>query len=99
MGNYRLSIYARADLADIYEYGFRTWGREAARKYVDSLFEHFQQIASSPYRFPATHKFVKDCRRSVFKNNAIYYSVEGEDVEILAVLRHQDISRRFPYRI
>lgn len=51
MGNYRLSIYARADLANNYEYGLRTWEREAARKYVDSLFEHFNKLPLLPIGF------------------------------------------------
>lgn len=99
MGNYSLSVEAKADLAEIYKYGLTVLGQHVARNYIDALLKHFEEIAAKPYSFPATYKFVRNCRKSVFKNNVIYFNAEGEVVEVLAILRHQDVSQRFPYRI
>ena len=68
------------------------WGQHMVEKYIDEIFEHFEEITAKPTSSPVTYKFVKDCRKSIFKNNAIYFSLDDGSVEILAILRHQDIS-------
>ena len=46
MGNYSLSVEAKADLAEIYKYGLTVLGQHVARNYIDALLKHFEEIAA-----------------------------------------------------
>jgi toxin ParE1/3/4 len=90
MGNYRLTQAAKEDLRQIYFYGFETWGEAAADKYYNDLFDRFEQIAAQPYLYPSVDFIRKGYRRSVCGVNSIYYRIENDVVEIMAILRSQD---------
>ncbi len=51
MANYKLTQAAKADLRQIYFYGFQTWGEAAADKYYNQLFDRFEQISAQPYLY------------------------------------------------
>jgi toxin ParE1/3/4 len=95
MGNYRLTQAAKEDLRRIYFYGFETWGEAAADQYYNDLFDRFEQIAAQPYLYPEVDFIRKGYRRSVCGVNSIYYRIENDVVEIMAILRNQDTETAF----
>jgi len=91
MGNYRLAPEAKADLERIWFWGLENWGVEAADVYFAAFFEHFEQLAEQPLLYAATD-IREGYRRSVFGSDSVYYRVDGEDVEIMAIIGQQDAS-------
>ena len=71
-------------------YGFEKWGEAAADKYYNALFDHFEQIAEQPYLYPSVDFIRKGYRRSVCGVVSIYYRIEKDTVEIMALLGSQD---------
>ena len=49
----RISNIAEADLASIYEYGFRQWGEWQADQYYDALISHLDQLCANPFLYAA----------------------------------------------
>ncbi|WP_460205976.1 type II toxin-antitoxin system RelE/ParE family toxin [Scytonema sp. NUACC21] len=74
----------------MYFYGLETWGEAAADQYYNDLFDRFEQIAAQPYLYPSVDFIRKGYRRSVCGVNSIYYRIENDVVEIMAILRSQD---------
>jgi len=91
----RLSNVAEADLADVYEYGFKRWGERQADLYYDALLAHFDLLCSNPFLFAAVDDIRPGYRRSVCGSHAVYYRVSAFAVEVMAVIGRQDTSHRF----
>lgn len=91
MAKYKLAKAAKDDLRRIYAYGFEKWGEAAADKYYNSFFDRFEQIAEQPYLYPAVDFIREGYRRSVCGVDSIYYRIERDTVEIMALLGSQDI--------
>ena len=90
----RLSTVAEADLAAIYEYGFRQWGERQADRYYDALLAHFELLCDNPFLFAAVDDIRPGYRRSVCGTHAIYYRVNDRVIDVMAVIGHQDASGR-----
>ena len=91
MATYRLSVEAKADLARIYRRGLREYGEDQADKYLNALFDRFDQIADRPLLYPAVDEIRAGYRRSVCGVDSIYYRIHEETVEIMAVIGRQDV--------
>ena len=91
MANYRLAPQAEADLYRIWLYGVRQWGIDAADEYQRALHEHFETIAANPLRYPAVNDIRKGYRRSVLRSDSIYFRIDGETVEIMAIIGQQNL--------
>ena len=91
MGNYRLSENAKADLTRIYRRGLREYGEAQADKYYESFFERFEQLAEQPLLYQAIDDIRPGYRRSVCGSDSIYYRIDGETVEIMAIIGQQDL--------
>lgn len=91
MGTYRLSENAREDLRRIYRRGLREYGEAQADQYYNALFDRFEQIAEQPFLYPAVDDIREGYRRSVCGVDSIYYRIEGEMVEIMAIIGRQDL--------
>lgn len=91
MGSYKLSPNAETDMYRIWRYGMERWGLEAADKYIESLFERFEDIAHSPQMYPAVDDIRAGYRRSVFGRDTVYFRAVGGSVEIMAIIGQQDI--------
>jgi toxin ParE1/3/4 len=91
MANYRLTQAAKEDLRQIYFYGFEKWGESAADQYYNQLFDRFEQIAAQPYLYPEVNFIRKGYHRSICGVNSIYYRIENDVVEIMAILGSQNI--------
>ena len=91
MGNYRLSESAKADLTRIYRRGLREYGEAQADKYYQAFFERFEQLAEQPLLYQAVDDILPGYRRSVCGSDSIYYRIDGETVEIMAIIGQQDL--------
>ncbi|MGB5275806.1 MAG: type II toxin-antitoxin system RelE/ParE family toxin [Gammaproteobacteria bacterium] len=91
MGNYRLSENAKADLTRIYRRGLREYGEAQADKYYQAFFERFEQLAEQPLLYQAVDDILPGYRRSVCGSDSIYYRIDGETVEIMAIIGQQDL--------
>jgi toxin ParE1/3/4 len=90
----RVTALADKDLDDLYVEGFTTWGEQQADRYFDGLLARFEQICDNPLMYPAVNEIREGYRRSVYEKNAIYFVIDGDTVEIRAVVKHQNISGR-----
>jgi len=90
MAKYRLSKAAKEDLRRIYTYGFKTWGEAAADEYYNALFDRFEEIALRPNLYPPVDPIRAGYRRSLCGVDSIYYRIENDAVEIMAILGSQD---------
>jgi toxin ParE1/3/4 len=91
MGTYRLTENAKEDLRRIYRRGLREYGEAQADDYYNALFDRFEQIAEQPLLYPAVDDIREGYRRSVCGVDSIYYRIEGETVEIMAIIGRQDV--------
>ena len=90
MASYKLSPAAENDLYQIWLYGLEKWGEDAADQYIQSLLNRFQQIANYPSQYPEVDHIREGYRRSVYKNNSIYFCVNDNSVEIMAIIGKQN---------
>ena len=91
MAKYRISEDAKADLRRIYRSGIREYGEALADQYYDAFFDRFQELAEQPYLYQAVDEIREGYRRSVCGVDSIYYRVDADTVEIMAILGQQDV--------
>jgi toxin ParE1/3/4 len=90
MANYKLSNLAKEDIIRIHKYGVEKFGITLADKYFDSFFENFDIIAKNPFYFESVDYIKTGYRRCVSGANSIYYKVNNDIVEIMAIIGKQD---------
>ncbi|WP_299435020.1 type II toxin-antitoxin system RelE/ParE family toxin [uncultured Maribacter sp.] len=91
MAKYILSNTAKEDLIRIHHYGVKKFGMAQADKYFDSFFEYFDIIAQRPYSFESVDFIKSGYRRCVCGSDSIYYKVNNDKVEIMVIIRRQDL--------
>ena len=91
MANYKLSNSARVDLIRIHQYGVRKFGVEQADQYYNSFFEYFDIIAQLPFSFEAVDFIKEGYKRCVCGSDSIYYRIQDDTVEIMAIIGRQDL--------
>ena len=89
MATYKLSSEAKEDLRRIYFYGLEKWGEEQADKYYSAFFERFEKIAENPYMYQAVDNIRKGYRHSVCGSDTIYFRINENIVEIMAIIGRQ----------
>lgn len=92
MDKYRLSNDAKEDLIRIHHYGIEKFGMSQADKYFDTFFEYFDIIAQRPFSFESVDYIKKGYRRCVCGSDSIYYRINKDVVEIMAIVGRQDIN-------
>lgn len=92
MSKYRLSNEAKNDLIRIHHYGVKKFGIAQADKYFDSFFEYFDIIAQRPFSFESVDYIKKDFRRCVCGADSIYFRVNENMVEIMAIIGRQNLN-------
>lgn len=92
MAKYKLSNIAKEDLIRIHHYGVNKFGEKQADKYFDSFFEYFDSIAESPFSFESVDFIKNGYRRCVCGSDSIYYKVNNDIVEIMAIIGKQDLN-------
>jgi toxin ParE1/3/4 len=91
MANYKLSNVAKEDLIRIHHYGIKKFGLAQADKYFDTFFDYFNTIAQQPFSFESVDFIKIGYRRCTCGSDSIYYKVNGNIVEIMAIIGRQDL--------
>ena len=92
MLKYRLSNEAKEDLIRIHHYGIEKFGLTQADKYFDSFFKCFELIARQPFSFESVDYIKKGYRHCVCGVYSIYYTINIDTVEIMAIIGRQDLN-------
>ena len=92
MAKYKLSNAAREDLIRIHHYGVKKFGMAQADKYFNSFFEYFDIITQRPFSFESVDFIKKDYRRCVCGSDSIYYRINDNVIEIMAIIGRQDLN-------
>ncbi len=92
MNKYRLSNEAKDDLIGIHRYGVKKFGMAQADKYFDTFFEYFDIIALRPYSFESVEYLKEGYRHCVCGSDSIYYKINDNIVEIMAIVGRQDLN-------
>ena len=92
MVNYWLSNVAKEDLIRIHQYGVEKFGMVQADKYFNSFFNHFDSIAQRPFSFESVDYIKNGYRRCVCGLDSIYYRINDDSIEIMAIVGKQDLT-------
>lgn len=95
MANYRLSDAAKEDLIRIHHYGVKQFGMAQADRYFNTFFEYFEIISQQPYSFESVDFIKKGYRRCVCGSDSIFYKINNDVVEIMAIVGRQDLKNIF----
>ena len=93
MGKYKLSNVAKEDLIRIHYCGVQQFGIKQADKYFDSFFVHFALIAKNPQSLEFVDFIKPGYRRCVCGVDSIFYKINGDEVEIMAIFGRQDLNQ------
>jgi toxin ParE1/3/4 len=97
MDKYILSNVAKEDLIRIHHYGVKTFGVAQADKYFESFFFYFDIIAQRPFSFQSIDYIKTGYRRCVCGSDNIYFKVNNDIVEIMAIVGRQDLNSILNY--
>lgn len=92
MAKYKISNAAKEDLIRIHHYGVRQFGITQADNYFESLFDYFEIIAQRPFSFESVDYIKIGYRRCVCGSESIYFKVNNDFVEIMAIVGRQDLN-------
>jgi toxin ParE1/3/4 len=92
MTNYRLSKSAKEDLIRIHHYGVAKFGVAQADKYFETFFDYFDLIAQRPFAFESVDYIKPGYRRCVCGSDSIYYRINGDAIDIMAIIGMQDLN-------
>lgn len=91
MGKYKLSNAAKDDLIRIHHFGVIKFGSAQADKYFETFFEYFKIISEHPFSFESVDFIRKGYRRCACGSDSIYYRINKDEVEIMAIVGRQDL--------
>ena len=94
MANYKLSNEAKNDLIRIYQYGVKYFGMSQADKYFNNFFNYFEIISQRPFSFECVNHIKQGYRRCICGVDSIYYRINKNEVEIMAIIGKQDINTK-----
>lgn len=89
METYKLSDEAEADLIRIHQWGVRQFGEAQADEYFYAFFKHFEALARDPLLYAETD-IRPGYRKSLCGRDSVYYRINGDTVEIMAIIGQQD---------
>ncbi|MBN3584343.1 type II toxin-antitoxin system RelE/ParE family toxin [Algoriphagus aestuarii] len=93
MASYRLSEEAKNDLIRIHHYGVQRFGMAQADRYFEDFFSYFEMIPERPYSFESVEFLKEGYRRCVCGADSIYFKINQDTVEIMAIIGRQDLSK------
>ena len=91
MAEYRLSNAVKEDLIRIHQFGVEKFGMIQADKYFYSFFDYFEIITQRPFSFESVDYIKEGYRRCPCGSDSIYYRINGDIVEIMAIVGMQDL--------
>jgi len=93
---YKLTLRARQNLADIFDYTVENWGVGKAKTYTKQLYNRFEWLSKNPQLGINRNDVESGCRSYFEGSHSIFYQVNGDCIEILGVFhQHEDVKRRF----
>lgn len=95
MSKYRISNEAKEDLLRIHNYGVKQFGMAQADKYFESFFECFDIITERPFSFESVDYIRPGYRRCVCGSDSIYFKLNNDFIEIMAIVGKQDLNTIF----
>lgn len=95
MAKYRLSNDAKNDLIRIHHFGVEKFGITEADRYFYAFFDYFDIIAQRPFSFESVDYIKSGYRRCVCGSDSIYYKINDDIVEIMAIVGKQDFKNIF----
>jgi toxin ParE1/3/4 len=93
VSKYKISVVAKEDLIRIHHYGVNKFGVKQADKYFDAFFDSFELIAERPLSFESVDYIKPGYRRCVCGVDSIYFRINSELVEIMAIIGRQDLTQ------
>jgi len=93
MAKYKLSKSSEEDLIRIHHYGVKKFGMKQADKYFKAFFTNFALIAERPYSYESVDFIKSGYRRCVCGIDSIYFKINGNIVEIMAIIGRQDLNK------
>ena len=94
MAKYRLSKEAEKDLIRIHHYGVEQFGMVQADNYFNLFFEYFDIITQRSFSFESVDYIKKDYRRCVCGVHSIYFRLNEEKVDIMAIIGRENINEK-----
>lgn len=94
MAKYKLTNEAKNDLIRINHYRVEKLGIIQAEKYFESFFEYFDIISERPFSFESVDYIKKGYKRCVCGIDSNYYKMNGNIVEIMAIVERQDLNKK-----
>lgn len=95
MLSYKLSNDAKEDLIRIHHYGVAEFGVRLADKYFNEFFDCFDRISENPFGFELVNHIRIGYRRCPCGVDTIYYRINDNIVEIIAIVGKQDLNTKF----
>lgn len=92
MAKYKLSNTAKEDLIRIHHFGVKKFGLAQADCYFYAFFDCFEFIANNPFSFESVGYIKEGYRRCPCGSDTIYYRINDNTVEIMAIIGMQDLS-------
>jgi len=92
MAKYKLSNVAKNDLIRIHHYGVKRFGIVQADKYFDTFFDYFNTISERPFSFESVDFIKEGYSRCACGSDSIYYKINNDEVEIMAIIGRQDLN-------
>ncbi len=92
MARYKLSNAAKEDLIRIHQYGIKQFGEKQADQYFFAFFDQFELIAERPFSYEAVNHIKEGYRRCVCGVDSIYFRINNDKVEIMAIVGRQDLN-------
>ena len=93
MAKYRITNEAKEDLIRIHHYGVKRFGMAQADSYFNSFFHCFDIIGQRPFSFESVDNIKKGYRCCVCGSDSIFYRINNDVVEIMAIIGRQDLSK------
>ncbi len=91
MADYKLSNAAKEDLIRIHHFGVKKFGITQADKYFNTFFDYFDIIAQNPFAFESVDYIKIGYRKCPCVSDTIYYRINDNTVEIMAIVGMQDL--------
>ena len=94
MVEYRLSVLAEQDLADILDYTWEEFGEDQAFSYLGELKNRLSMLAANPSMAAERKEFVPPVRLFPSGGHTIIYMDHGDHIWVVRILhRRMDVKR------
>jgi toxin ParE1/3/4 len=87
-GTYALRELARADLESIWVYTVERWGVERAERYLQGLFDCFEELAANPWLGRKRDDVNAGYRSFPQGRHVVFYLIASAGIEVIGIV-HQ----------